>query len=130
MFSFNNFSSNLRRMLGINRGRYNVRCTYKVLNEDEIKNFVENTENFVLDVRDEDEFSNMHIKNAINIPANKIDSGIYNVIVNKNAPILVYCLAGDRTNYAIQRLTNLGYTNIFIWGSGGINTLTMNDIFE
>lgn len=130
MFSFNHFSSNLRKLLGINRGRYNVRCVYKVLKGEEIKMFVENAGNVVLDVREEDEYNGMHVKNAINIPVNKIDSSIYNIIMNKNTNILVYCSSGERTNYAVHRLSNLGYTNLYIWGNGGINSLTIKDIIE
>ena len=131
MFSFDRLSSNIRKMLGVQRGRgYNVRCVYKVLNESEILSFVDNAQNVILDVRHEDEFEGMHVKRAINIPANEIVSTIYNVIMDKKTPILVYCSTGERTNYAICKLTNLGYTNLYIWGNGGINTLTVREILE
>lgn len=131
MFSLNKIAWNIKRILGVNnQSGYNVRCIYNVLEGDMIKRFVENTNNIVLDVRQEDEFESMHIKNAINIPVNNIDSTIYNTIPDKKTPILVYCATGDRTNYAICRLNNLGYSNLHIWGNGGINTLTVRDILQ
>ncbi len=131
MFSLNKIAWNIKRMLGVNnQNGYNVRCIYKVLEGDMIKQFIENTQNIVLDVRQEDEFDSMHIKNAMNIPVNKIDSTIYNIIPDKRTPILVYCATGERSNYAICRLNNLGYVNLHIWGNGGINTLTVRDIIQ
>lgn len=131
MFSLNKIAWNIRRMLGVgNQTSYNTRCIYKVLNDNQIKQFIENTQNVILDVRETDEFESMHIKNASNIPVNQIDSTIYNIILDKNTPILVYCATGERTNYAICRLNNLGYSNLYIWGNGGINTLRVRDILE
>ena len=130
MFSFNRISTNLKRILGINNNRYNVRCIYQVLNESQIRAFVGNSQNVILDVRDEEEFESMHIARAINIPVKEIDSTIYNKIMDKRTNILVYCATGERTNYAICRLNNLGYTNLYIWGNGGINTLTVRDILQ
>ena len=130
MFYFNKLAGNIKRMFGINKRNYNVRCIYKVLNPGQIKPFIDNLENVILDVREEEEFENMHVKNAINIPVNKLDSNIYNIIQNKNTNVLVYCATGERTNYAICRLSNLGYSNLYIWGNGGINTLTVRDILE
>ena len=131
MFSLNKIAWNIRKMFGINNNTgYNVRCIYKVLNPEEIKQFIENRENIILDVREEDEYKSMHVKNAINIPVNKIDSSIYNNILDRRTRILIYCATGERTNYAICRLNNLGYSNLYIWGNGGINTLVVRDILE
>ena len=130
MFSFNNLSHNLKKIFNRQRRGYNLRSTYKVLSQDEIEGFVNNESCVVLDVREEEEFVRMHIKGAINIPVKKLDSTIFNKIYNRRTPILVYCSTGERTSYAISRLNNLGYINIYVWGNGGLNTLNIKDILE
>ncbi len=60
----------------------------------------------VLDVRTKEEYEEGHVKDALNIPYDKIDE---NVNLDKSKTILVYCKSGKRSNIAYETLTKLGY---------------------
>ena len=78
-----------------------------------------NFEHVILDVRTKEEFEEGHIKNAINLPVDNIDKEVGPVINDKNTIILVYCRSGNRSSMALNKLSNLGYTNVKDFG--GIN---------
>lgn len=102
---------------------------YKVIKQEEISNFIMQ-DVCIIDVRTENEYKAMHIKNALNIPLNFINRDILNVVPDKDTKILIYCAVGERTQVAIQKLNSLGYRNIYIWGNGGLNTLKSKEILE
>lgn len=67
----------------------------------------------ILDVRTPEEFSSDHIDKAVNInwlgnnfvaEAEKLD---------KTKPVFVYCKSGGRSQSAVQKLEELGFTNIY-----------------
>ncbi len=72
----------------------------------------------VIDVRTTSEYNEKHIIDAINIPLDNIDS----IDLDKNTTIYVYCQSGERSKEAAQKLTELGYSNVY--DMGGINTWT------
>lgn len=71
------------------------------------KEIMAKNEYTIVDVRTEEEFLNSHIKEAINIPYDKIDE---NVRLDKEKIIFVYCRSGARSKMAYNTLLNLGYT--------------------
>ncbi|MEG1705118.1 MAG: rhodanese-like domain-containing protein [Clostridia bacterium] len=129
MFNFNKIISgfDLNNIFGGNRCR--PYGTYKVINQEELMTFLTN-DIYIIDVRTDKEFSSMHIKNSINIPLNMLQRDISVIVADKDAKILVYCSTGDRTCIAIQKLNNMGYNNIYIWGNGGLNTLKIKELIE
>lgn len=71
----------------------------------------------VLDVRTSSEyFGNGHIKKAINIDVDTIESKVQSVITKKDTTIYVICRSGSRSAMACSILKKLGYTNIFDLG--------------
>ena len=70
-------------------------------------------EYIVIDVRSRREFSEKHLKTAINIPLLELKSKIELYIRRKDKKILVYCEYGARSLKAVKILNNLGYTNVF-----------------
>ena len=67
----------------------------------------------ILDVRTPEEFSSDHIDRAVNVnwlgdnfvaEAEKLD---------KTKPVFVYCKSGGRSQSAVQKLEELGFTNIY-----------------
>ena len=67
----------------------------------------------ILDVRTPEEFSSDHIDKAVNVnwlgdnfvaEAEKLD---------KTKPVFVYCKSGGRSQSAVQKLEELGFTNIY-----------------
>ncbi|WP_320127479.1 rhodanese-like domain-containing protein [uncultured Sphaerochaeta sp.] len=74
----------------------------------------------ILDVRTPSEFSEGHIKNAINIANETIGSTKPTLLPDLDATILVYCRSGNRSNQSARKLVAMGYTNIYDFG--GLNT--------
>jgi len=102
---------------------------YKVIPQEELHEFLKQ-DVCVLDVTTESEFKSMHIKNAINIPLNVLGRNFQSMVPDIKTKILVYCVTGERTRIAIQKLNNMGYKNIHIWGNGGLNTLKLKELLE
>ena len=69
----------------------------------------------IIDVRTKEEYESGHIKGAINIPVDDINS----IDIDKNKRIIVYCKSGKRSNNAANILLNKGYK--YIYDMGGIN---------
>jgi thioredoxin 1 len=66
----------------------------------------------ILDVRTPEEFSEAHIANATNVNwKDNFASGITEI--NKNQPVLVYCLSGGRSASASDYLRKNGYTQVY-----------------
>jgi phage shock protein E len=76
------------------------------------KNPAFNPDNVLIDVRSPEEFGSGHIKNAINIPVDKIAAEIKNTVPDKEKTIVVYCRSGRRSAIAEQTLKDLGYKNV------------------
>lgn len=129
-----NFKFNKRNLFGNFRKKSTSRSSrfigeYKVLKQEELYDFLKD-DVYIIDVRTENEFRGLRVKNAINIPLMVLSRDINSVIPNTDTKILVYCTTGERAMLAIQKLNSLGYRNIYIWGNGGLNTLKYKDILE
>lgn len=70
----------------------------------------------ILDVREEDEYLEGHIKNAIQLSYTKINDDSEKVLKDKNKLILVYCRSGRRSYIAANYLDRLGYNNVKDFG--------------
>lgn len=68
----------------------------------------------LIDVREESEFANGIIQNAILIPRGMLEFKIESLdaISNKSDAILLYCRSGNRSALAADSLQKLGYTNV------------------
>ena len=71
----------------------------------------------LIDVRSVEEFNREHITNAVNIPLDQIDTIGY----DKNLPIIVYCQTGVRSEEAVEKLANMGYTSLYNLDGGLLN---------
>ena len=87
--------------------------------EEAIAMMEEETGYILLDVRTPEEFAQMHIPGAINVPNETIGTEEIPELPNKDQLILVYCRSGNRSKQASEKLVALGYTNIVEFG--GIN---------
>ena len=76
----------------------------------------ENKNYIILDVRTIAEYNEGHIPNAICIPNESIGSDIGSKLPNKEQLILVYCRSGNRSKQAVEKLKDLGYTNLIEFG--------------
>ena len=81
-----------------------------------------NSDSKILDVRSKAEYNNGSLKNAINIPLNKIDSDLS---YYKDEKLQLFCAGGYRSVIACSILLKNGYTNLVNVEKGysGINKL-------
>ena len=82
----------------------------------------------ILDVRSQEEFDSVHIRNAILLPGNRLRDEAADTILNKDQIILVYCRTGIRSEIAAKELIDMGYTKVFDFG--GINDWTGEIIWD
>lgn len=78
------------------------------------------TETIIIDTREPMEYAMGHVDGAINIPPADFMSGIFLDKlqgVAKDAPIILYCVSGARSNTCSMFLADVGFTNI----TNGIN---------
>lgn len=72
----------------------------------------------LLDVRTEDEFNDFHIPGAVLLPYDKISAiSAASIIPTFDAPVVVYCRSGRRSDIALKTLLSLGYTEVRDLGS-------------
>jgi len=67
----------------------------------------------LLDVREDFEYEENHIKDTLLLSVNKISQNeLDNLGLNKDDEIVVYCRSGKRSTKAYEILKSLGYTNV------------------
>lgn len=76
----------------------------KLINEGEVT--------LILDVRNEDEFAEGHLKNAIQIPVNELKENLSDIEKFKDELVLVYCRTGKRSAEAMDILKENGFKNL------------------
>ena len=89
----------------------------KRITSEEAKEIIDSGEKVtIIDVREENEYSEGHIRNSILVPLGKIESNIDNIVKDKEEPILVYCRSGRRSAEAASKLNELGYKKVYDFG--------------
>jgi thiosulfate sulfurtransferase len=84
---------------------------YKTISVEEANNFIKEDNITIVDIRDENSFSQSHIPKAIHLSNNNIDGFIEDSQREDN--ILIYCYKGISSQSAAQHFCNLGYKNIY-----------------
>lgn len=82
----------------------------------------------ILDVREQYEYDESHIPNAILLPVGDIEEKANVVIPNRDMLYLVYCRSGQRAMNACMKLEKLGYKNVKNFG--GIMQWPYNTVSE
>ncbi len=86
---------------------------------DEVKKMIDAKEDLILlDVRTEGEVSRGKLENSINIPIDQIPAKVEGIMADKNAMIIVYCLSGSRSVFAVEFMQKLGYKNVLNMTNG------------
>ena len=65
----------------------------------------------LLDVRTPQEYREGHIPGSQNVPLQTIDN-VRTAAEKKDTPLYVYCHSGGRSRQAVQRLWQMGYSNV------------------
>lgn len=86
----------------------------------EANSLIESGNCTLVDVREPDEYRERHIPGALNFPVDSINAqSAAKALPDKNAVILLYCLAGMRASSAAVKLSELGYRKLV--NIGGIS---------
>lgn len=122
--------ANIGRMFGmrnnnVTRGPRNMLGVVPI---EEAYRLIKSGNCFLLDVRTEMEYNTVRIKGSVNIPLDRLQMEIPQMVTNKNEYIIVYCATGARVRRAAQILWSLGYNNLHIWEGAGINTFAFADL--
>lgn len=92
----------------------NVNDAVRLMNDDNI---------VVLDVREKNEFTGGHIRDAIHIPLGSLSKRISELDKYKSKQILAVCRSGSRSNSACRTLSKQGFEHVSNL-SGGITSWT------
>jgi molybdopterin/thiamine biosynthesis adenylyltransferase/rhodanese-related sulfurtransferase len=74
----------------------------------------------LLDIREPDEYDQGTVPGSIHIPRGHLESQIESKIVDKSAPVVIYCAGGTRSAFAAETLNLLGYQDV-VSVVGGFN---------
>jgi molybdopterin/thiamine biosynthesis adenylyltransferase/rhodanese-related sulfurtransferase len=74
----------------------------------------------VLDVREPDEYEQGAIPGSLHIPRGHLESNVESRVTDRDAPLVVFCAAGNRSAFAAKTLEQLGYTDV-VSVKGGFN---------
>jgi rhodanese-related sulfurtransferase len=66
----------------------------------------------LLDVREPNEYAEIHAQNAIHIPLGQLNTRFHEVTTDKNQSIAVICRSGVRSATAVQILHDAGFNNV------------------
>ena len=90
-----------------------VRDAVTTVTLDELKRRLEAREKMVLvDVREKDEVRAGFIPGALSIPRGFLEMQAEAKLLDRDAPIVVYCAGGVRSAFAAKTLAELGYTHV------------------
>jgi len=72
----------------------------------------------VLDVREPDEYDQGAIPNAIHIPRGHLEAQVEGRLLDKTAPVVIYCAGGVRSAFAAKTMQELGYADVVSMAGG------------
>ena len=91
---------------------------YQQITAEEAKQMIDEMDDeLILDVREQDEYDEKHISDAVLFSVGMIDAETAEgIIPEKDTTVLVYCRSGNRSKTASQKLAELGYTQVYEFG--------------
>ena len=96
---------------------FNLPNSTKTISASEVYESIKTGKNIVLlDVREDYEYKNGHIKGARLLPLGEIKTKIDTMNVPRETKLVVYCQSGARSAKACNILTHKGYNNVYNLG--------------
>lgn len=106
----------------IERGAVPYSAGYKVINSEQLKKVVDAKADdvVVIDARGPEEYQEVHIPRAINIPEKNFDEHKNLLPEDKNARLVFYCngVKCGKSKRAAKKAVELGYKNILVYAEG------------
>jgi len=90
-----------RKLLGFNE--VGINDAVRLINQNDA---------LALDVREDKEFCDGHILNAVNIPLGLLEGRLKEIEQHKQSPVIIYCRSGQRAAKAGAVLKRQGFTSI------------------
>jgi rhodanese-related sulfurtransferase len=81
----------------------------------------------IVDVREQDEFDQAHLENAILVPLSSVSAEKINELNPTNKTILIHCRSGKRSKVAANVLISQGYSGEILELDEGINAWIESD---
>ena len=103
---------------------------YTQISQDEAMKMMQRDDGHVIvDVRRQDEYDAGHIPGAILIPNESIGAEPPDLLPDKSQIILIYCRSGNRSKQAAQKLSDMGYANVYEFGGiiGWVGEVVTNE---
>ncbi len=72
----------------------------------------------VVDVREQNEWDEGHIRGAVHVPRGSLESKIEGAVPDRTRPVIVYCAGGTRSAFAAKTLEELGYEDVVSLAGG------------
>jgi len=69
------------------------------------------TDNYLIDIRDEDSYSSSHIDGALNL--GNLDIHEFIRTADKDIPTIIYCYKGISSQNAAEFLISVGFTEVY-----------------
>jgi rhodanese-related sulfurtransferase len=95
---------------------------YKIINTEALKEMVnDKSETFIIiDARNPEEYEDVHIPGAINVPEKKFDNYVHLLPKNKGIKLVFYCngVKCGKSKKAAKKSSALGYINLFVYEEG------------
>lgn len=94
---------------------------YQLVTTSELKQLMDaNTEMLVVDARNPEEYQEVHIRGAINIPEKEFSEHLDLLPADKSAKIVFYCngVKCGKSKKAAQKALDTGYDNILVYAEG------------
>ena len=96
----------------------NVSAGYQQITAEEAKKMIDELDDeIILDVREQNEYDEKHIRDAVLLPVGMIDEDTAEAVIpEKDTVVLAYCRSGNRSKTASAVLAELGYTQVYEFG--------------
>lgn len=91
----------------------NTKAINATITVDEFENKLSRENIQLIDVRTPEEFNNGHLKGALNYNINATEFESQLSKLDKNKPVLVYCLSGGRSGSAAEIIAGKGFTEVY-----------------
>ncbi|NLW15641.1 MAG: FAD-dependent oxidoreductase [Erysipelothrix sp.] len=98
--------TNMAALVGLNI----LNGEYKQVAVSEVRELVENNA-YIIDVREEDEFAEGHLINAVNIPLSQFRDRLNEI--PKDKAIYLHCRSGQRSYNMVRALNQRGYSEVY-----------------
>ena len=90
-----------------------IRPNYSAVTADEAAKILKNLKPYILDVRTQKEYEQIHIEGTHLIPVQQLQARMSELESKKHEDIFVYCATGNRSTVASRIMANSGFKRIY-----------------